>query len=403
MTILSPDLKLHRVPGVRVEIDSSNNIVVRAEEAWFEIGPHGLALLDAFHQPTTVADAVGKLSSTVGGTQDWISLTTAMVQLYETGVLRDGSDAAPKLEEKGHGFGGAGIHVGMLNDRTRTASLLEGIAEVVEEGDVVVDIGTGTGVLAMAAAHAGAARVYAVEASAIGECAQETFEANGLADRITLVKGWSTKIDLPEKADVLVTETVGNEPLGESIVEIVSDAKKRLLKPDARMIPGKVRVFGLPVAVPSEEFSKRFPTSGNLERWRLDYGMDFAPLGEAARAAESMIFVRPQKAREWTALADPVPLADVDLGEVEQLIIDNSTTFKVSSAGTLDGLLVYFELELGPTTTLSTHPAHSDDECSWRNMVWLLEPAEVAAGDRFEVNYQYRATETSHKVAVASA
>lgn len=399
MTDLKPDLKLHRAPNVRVDIDSSNNIQVRTDESIFYLGPHGLALLDVFYQPVSVSEAVERLGPMASGPQDWISLTTTMVQLYEAGVLRDESNHKPKLET-GHSFGAAAIHVGMLNDRGRTDSFLKGIPEVVKPGDVVVDIGTGTGVLAMAAARAGAKHVYAVEASVIGEFAQRIFEANGLADRITLVSGWSTKIDLPEKADVLITETIGNEPLGENVMEIVSDAKKRLLKPGARLIPGKVRILGLPVSIPERELSKRFPTGKNLENWRQWYGMDFAPLSEAAEDPDSALFVKPQKARDWEVLGEEIMLAEVDLAEVEHLTIDNSAAFTTTAAGRFDGLMVYFELELGPDTTLSTHPASSDDECSWRNMVWRLDPGPVAAGDRFQVNYQYRATGTWHKVTV---
>jgi predicted RNA methylase len=55
------------------------------------------------------------------------------------------------------------LHLAMLDDRNRTAAYLEAIRDGVREGDVVVDIGTGTGVLAAAAAQAGARRVYAIE------------------------------------------------------------------------------------------------------------------------------------------------------------------------------------------------------------------------------------------------
>jgi predicted RNA methylase len=68
--------------------------------------------------------------------------------------------------------------------------------------------------LAIAAACA-SSHVYAIEASGIGKLAKAIFKANGLADRITLIEGWSTQVNLPEKADVLISEIIGNEPLGE--------------------------------------------------------------------------------------------------------------------------------------------------------------------------------------------
>ena len=71
----------------------------------------------------------------------------------------------------------------MLHDDRRTGDYLAALAEAVRPGDVVLDIGTGSGVLAIAAARAGARRVYAVEASDIAEVAERVFAANGVEDR----------------------------------------------------------------------------------------------------------------------------------------------------------------------------------------------------------------------------
>lgn len=88
----------------------------------------------------------------------------------------------------------------------------------VAPGDVVVDLGTGSGVLVVAAARAGARRVYAVEADTIADGTHAVFEANGVLDRVTPVGSRSTEITLPEPADVLVAELIGNEPLGERVL-----------------------------------------------------------------------------------------------------------------------------------------------------------------------------------------
>jgi hypothetical protein len=394
---------LRRMPDVRVHINSSNNIQLVSEGVTYQIGQHGLAILDVFYQPASVSEALEGLSSRVTGTHDWIALTTTIVQLYEAGILQDESGRGPKLEAGKLGFGAPDVHLGMLNDRTRTSRFLAGIDEVVRPGDVVVDIGTGTGVLAMAAARAGAEHVYAIEASAIGETAGEVFEANGLRDRITLLQGWSTRLSLPERADVLVSEIIGNEPLGESVLEVTEDARRRLLKPGARMVPDGFRILGLPVTIPGSEVRRHVLTGETLRNWRSWYGMDFGPLAEAPRESSPAFFVRPQKASGWQVLSEPVLLAEVDLKEVDRPLIDNSVTVSAGASGELNGLLVYFELDLGPTTTLSTHPAQADEHCSWTDMVWSLEPLQLQPGDRFTVSYQYRASGTSHKVAVSRA
>ena len=401
MTNLTPDLKLHRKPNLRVRINSSNNVELRLDDRLHDLGPHGLAVLDAFYQPTSISEAIQKLRSTVTSAQEWMALTNTIVNLYEAGVLQDNSGRTQQLETRTLSFGAPDLHVRMLNDQIRTCSFLAGISEVVNPGDVVVDIGTGSGVLAMAAARAGAKHVYAIEASAIGECARKIFEANELADRITLLKGWSTQLEVPERADVLVSEIIGNEPLGEDVLEITADARKRLLEPTARLIPSKVRILGLPVTIPHGELTERFPTEENLRNWYSSYGMDFSPLAQAAQSLPPAFFIKPYKARSWITLSEPVLLADVDLSKADSFIINNAVRAIARTSGKLDGLLVYFELELGPTTRLTIDPARVDKTCNWRTLVWVLQPLTLEVGDLFEVSYRYRAGGATHELRVS--
>lgn len=403
MAGLSPELRLRRVPDIEVRINSDNNIEVASEDTTYFLGPHGLAILDVFYQPVSVAEALNKLSSTITGVQDWMALTTTIMQLYDAGILQDEVQRDRDRRTSKRGFGSAGIHVAMLNDRMRTSSFLAGIAETVNSGDVVLDIGTGTGVLALAAARAGAKHVYAVEASAVGDVAEAIFEANGMADRITLLRGWSTRISLPERADVLVSEIIGNEPLGENVLEVTRDARRRLLKPGARMVPSKVRILGIPVTLPRAEFARHRLTEDMLRDWRSWYGIDFDLLAPGDGVPESVFFPRPQKARHWETLSEPILLAEVDLREVERVTINRSMTVSANTSGVLNGLLVYFELDLGPNTRLSTHPDTADENCHWRSMVWVLDPLLVTAGECFETTYQYRARGTTYKVAVDRA
>jgi len=400
---LSPDLVLKRVPDVEVHIDSDNNVQITADETIYYLGPHGLVILDVFYQPISVSEALNRLSTTITSVQDWMSLTTTLVQLYDAGLLQDEAQRKRALKTDRRGFGGPSIHLAMLKDRARTSSFLAGIDEVVDPEDIVVDIGTGTGVLAVAAARAGAKHVYAVEASAIGEVAEAIFRANGLSDRITLLRGWSTRIELPEQADVLVSEIIGNEPLGENVLEVTRDARKRLLKPGARLVPARVRIFGLPVTIPETELAQRQITPGTLQAWRSSYGIDFGPLAETNRPSPFSFYIKPQKASDWKSISQPVLLAEVDLSEAESFLIDSFATAVAGTTGVLTGLIVYFELDLGPTTRLSTSPAEADNDCSWFSMVWVLDPLPVDAGDQFNVTYKYRATRSRYEVAVSRA
>jgi type I protein arginine methyltransferase len=282
------------------------------------------------------------------------------------------------------------LHTVMLNDRARTSSFIESIHEVVRRGDVVVDIGTGTGVLAVAAAQAGARHVYAIEEGSIGKVAQEVFAANDLADRITLLHGRSTEVDLPERADVLVSELIGNEPLGEKILEAVSDAAKRFLKRRARLIPGGLKIFGLPVTVPESERRNHIFTPKTLQDWKAWYGIEFSPLATVNRNTLLRSLINSYTLRGWRALSAPILLAEINLKRCPQGAVESTRTATASASGELSGLVVYFELTLTPTRHFSTHPAAVDKTNHWLSPVWLFtDTLSLNSGDQFYIIYRY--------------
>src|SRR6059036_2483714 len=115
-------------------------------------------------------------------------------------------------------------HRQYLADDTRVAAFRQAIEEVIGPGDVVVDLGAGTGILGLLACRAGAARVYAVEEGGMIEVARDICRANGFADRVVFVRGLSTGIDLPEKADVVVADQIGRFGFDAGIFEYFADA-----------------------------------------------------------------------------------------------------------------------------------------------------------------------------------
>jgi type I protein arginine methyltransferase len=285
-------------------------------------------------------------------------------------------------------------HLDMLNDRARTSSYLAAIRKVVRPGDVVVDIGTGTGILAIAAARAGARHVYAIEAGPIARAARALFAANDLSDRITLIRGFSTRLWLPERADVLVSELIGNEPLAERVIGITKDALRRLLKPGPRLIPSGIKIFGLPVTIPENELNKLTVTPETLQNWRSWYGIEFGPLTRAAKKPWSRSlfehFVNAYTIHGWQALSTPVLLADVDLSSWRGVHIYNSQTIIANASGHLNGVAVYFELQAGSATFLTTNPAMVDENNHWLSPVRVLDkPIATQAGDRLDISYWY--------------
>ena len=88
----------------------------------------------------------------------------------------------------------------MLRDHVRNEAYQQAIQRVVKPGDVVLDIGAGTGILSIFAAQAGARRVFAVERTEIATVARTMIERNGLADRIEVIQAISKMSTCPRRS-----------------------------------------------------------------------------------------------------------------------------------------------------------------------------------------------------------
>ncbi|MBB5939797.1 50S ribosomal protein L11 methyltransferase [Streptomyces zagrosensis] len=106
-------------------------------------------------------------------------------------------------------------------------------------GRTVLDIGTGQdAVWALAAARAGAQHVWAVEViPKSARIARENIEQAGFSDRITVIEGLSTDIELPEPVDLCVSEIIGTLGGSEGAGAVLRDARQRLVKPGGLFIP----------------------------------------------------------------------------------------------------------------------------------------------------------------------
>jgi hypothetical protein len=337
-------------------------------------------------------DALDRLGARTTGMQDWIELSAMIASFAEIGILVD-ADAAPSpsLNPDPGRFDSARVHVGMLDDRARTQRYLEAIRTVVRPGDVVVEIGTGTGVLSVAAAQAGAARVYTIESSSIGQVARRVFQANGLSDRIALVEGLSSRVALPERCDVLIAELIGKDPLEEGVLEFTRDGVSRFLKPDARLIPSKFEVHALPVSLPDDVLRHWTFTEGATREWREAYGIDFSPLAEASRQSLWRMSVAPRRLRSFAALTAPLRLLERDLARLTDVGFTERASATAQHDGVVHGVVLSFSATLAPGVVLDTDPREYRADNSWDYQFWGLPlPLDVRRGEQLEVTLRHR-------------
>src|SRR4249919_1094887 len=101
------------------------------------------------------------------------------------------------------------VHRTMICDRVRTEAFRRAIDSVVRPGDIVLDVGAGSGILSVFAARAGAARVYAVEQTSIAVLAQELATANEVEQIVHVIHDDVLNVEPPERVDVVVSEWLG--------------------------------------------------------------------------------------------------------------------------------------------------------------------------------------------------
>ena len=265
-------------------------------------------------------------------------------------------------------------HFIMLSDEYRNAAYDAAICRAVKPGDVVLDIGTGSGLLAMMAARAGAGHVYACEAEpVIAEKARDIVQRNGLAERVTVIPKTSFDLrvgsDLPRKADVLVSEIVDEELLGEGIVRTLDHALAELAGPNSVIIPraGAIHVM----LVECEALYRR-------NRVESAAGFDVSDFNEFSRYS---YFAENLGSLAHRTLSEPAEVFRLDFtrrglrGEARALELP------ITESGTCHALVSWFDLVLDDRHAVGSSPLGKWSH--WGQAIYLLpEPRAVTKGDR---------------------
>jgi precorrin-6B methylase 2 len=391
-TDLSADTRLQLAPGVRTRLDAAGHVLVDAPDGTIiDLGPKGFATLSMFARPLSLGAAIERLENDSNGSTDFVPTMSVINMLIEEGAL-----VPPDVGRVAtRGWADPVEHARMLHDDRRTGDYIAALREAIRPEDIVLDIGTGSGVLAIAAARAGARHVYAVEASDIADVAERVFAANGVEDQVTLIRGWSRDIELPDRADLLVAEVIGNEPFEEEILETTLDARRRLLKPGARLIPDTLELVARPLRIPDAEARQRAIGRRAIERWRHLYGIEFQPLLDAAFPGPVNNPTEAEVLAGWPPVGPPVSLASVELGRYDRPTVDASAELAVAPDVSVNAIAVTFRAHLHGSIVHTLDPWIWSSS-SWATSVWVLPDAvRVGSGDRLGVRYTRRAPDRS--------
>jgi len=260
-------------------------------------------------------------------------------------------------------------HRRYLRDATRVGAFERAIREVVRPGDVVVDLASGTGIFGMMACRAGARRVYAIEIGPLAHLAREIAAANGLSDRITVIRGAAAHVSTPEPADVIVCDQLGWLGIEAGLRALFVDARRRFLKPDARLIPARLDLILVPVEVPI--------LFRRVQFWGASpAGFDFAP---ARRIAGNSGY--PVRLPAACPLGTPHVAHSIDLATAGLDLIRIDTRLTCSRDGVVHGIGGWFDAQLSPSVHMTNSPLAADRINRRQVYFPIQEAVPVHAGD----------------------
>lgn len=270
------------------------------------------------------------------------------------------------------------LHQAMVQDRLRVRAFHGAMKEVIRPGDVVVDVGSGTGVLSFLAYKCGARRVIGLERSDIVHTARRAKELNFPDAPIEFLRTDARTGRLPRvRANVIVCELLGNFGLEEEIVPVLRRVRERMLAPGGRMIPSGFDLLACPVE------SRQVQTE--ITGWRRrHHDIDFSPFQDLAFSR-----VYHLQYESVTRLAKPVPMSQIDLMTIERAPRKMEATFVATRAGRLHGIATWFDARLSPSHGLSSGPKARNTH--WGQVYFPVgDPIRVERGARIRFSLRTR-------------
>ena len=263
----------------------------------------------------------------------------------------------------------------MIADKIRIDAYAEALHQAITPDSVVLDIGTGTGIFALLACKCNARKIYAIEPNPVIHVAREIAAVNGFTERIEFIEGASTQItQLPERADVIVSDLRGVLPLFKNHIPSLVDARKRMLAPGGKLIPKRDHLW-VAVLTDSDLYEQHIaPWGVNTYGFRMEPAQRFLVNTLAKEQVKSeQLLLEP---RHWGTL---------DYAIVESPNLSGEVSWIAERTGMAHGLIVWFDAILVEGIHFSNAP-NAPNPHSYSNVFFPWpSPVAIAAGDTISV------------------
>jgi predicted RNA methylase len=271
-------------------------------------------------------------------------------------------------------------HIPMLNDVRRNDVFERAIRIAIEKNGrdaLVLDIGTGSGLLSMMAARAGARRIVTCErVPVIAETAERIIATNGYERQISVINKGSDQIvvarDMEARADILISEILSSDLLAEGVLATFEDAHARLLQPGATVIPRAATAVGCLV---ESEVLSGYTFVGDV------CGFDISPFGTLAARRLPVHGTM----TSWRRLSGDVDLLRIDLSAKEHFAETRTLSIPVQHDGVAVGVIQWMNVDLAEGVAFSNHPDEYSDG-GWLQVLHTFpDPIAVTAGKELDV------------------
>jgi precorrin-6B methylase 2 len=248
-----------------------------------------------------------------------------------------------------------------LYDAERVDYLRAAIRQAVRPGDVVVDAGSGTGLLGMFAAQAGARRVYCLELNEeFIPVIEHNARRNGMADKIVAIHADATSCELPEMVDVVVSEVISAGFFYEPQLQIVSNLR-RFLKPGGQVVPASMNNYVELIEAQDQLYGLTFNYDSRFTELDGDRGLTTR---------------EPYLATDFrTTESDPK--------------IDKTVRITAQADGLATAVKITYDIEFVPGV-LADKPT---EFLLNPQIIFLRDPRELRAGQSYDVSLRYLASD----------
>ena len=268
-------------------------------------------------------------------------------------------------------------HERMLSDQLRVDTYYRAISKQVKKGDVVADLGTGTGILSFFAAAQDPKKIYAIDHSNIIETAKIVAQRNGIRS-IEFLKTSSRDFTPTDKINVLIHEQMGQNLFDEGIIHNICDLRDRVLAQDSCIIPGRFSLFMEPVRL-KDAYCIPHVSELNL------HGVRFDCLRERPTEENSLRTLHPHQAE--ALLCHPEPVLELDFRSLDPRALPDRFCVRkrITNPGRMDGVCVYWTAHFDDELEISTSPLAPHTH--WGSWFMRADTQEYDAGAVLEFDW----------------